>query len=181
MAIRERTALGGLAVLFTASLACASADLSAAFAPPRAAAVPAAEFAAPRPEPAQQWVAPTEGEISSGFGERWGTTHEGVDVANEVGTPVRAASSGVVIDFGPASGYGLWIRIEHPHDIISTYGHIDAGFASVGQSVRTGEVIATMGDRGHSTGPHLHFQIDVAGVPVDPVRFYAERSAELVG
>ncbi|KAA5829631.1 M23 family metallopeptidase [Saccharopolyspora hirsuta] len=185
MAIRERTALGGLAVLFAASIACAAADLSAAVAPPGAAAHFAAEFAAPRPAPApapdEEWVAPTDGEISSGFGERWGEVHRGVDVANDVGTPIRAASAGVVIDFGPASGYGLWIRIAHPDDVISTYGHIDAGFVSVGQSVRAGEVIATMGDRGQSTGPHLHFQIDVAGEPVDPVQFYAERSAELVG
>ncbi|MDA3648619.1 M23 family metallopeptidase [Saccharopolyspora indica] len=181
MAIPERTALGGLTVLFAVSVGGVATDLSAAVPAPAARTAPAAYFAAPRPAPDEEWVAPTEGEISSGFGERWGSVHHGVDVANEVGTPIRAASAGVVIDFGPASGYGLWIRIEHPHDVISTYGHIDAGFVAVGQSVRAGEVIATMGDRGESTGPHLHFQLDVAGVPVDPVRFYAERDAELLG
>lgn len=185
MAIRERTALSGLTVLFAVSMGGAATDLSAAVTAPAGHPGPvahfAAYFAAPRPAPDEEWVAPTEGEISSGFGDRWGSVHHGVDVANDVGTPVRAASAGVVIDFGPASGYGLWIRIEHPHDVISTYGHIDAGFVSVGQSVRAGEVIATMGDRGESTGPHLHFQLDVAGTPVDPVQFYEEHDAELLG
>ncbi|GAA4611797.1 M23 family metallopeptidase [Saccharopolyspora hordei] len=200
MAIRCKTALGGLAVLVATSLAWAGADLSAAttarpehpapaarsvvdVAAPRAApAPPPVPTPTPEPAPARaaEWVAPTEGEISSGFGVRWGTVHRGVDVANDVGTPIRAASHGVVIDFGPASGYGLWIRIRHPRDVISTYGHIDDGFVSVGQYVRAGQLIATMGDRGESTGPHLHFQIEVSGEAVDPVQFYAERSAELV-
>ncbi|MER5389406.1 M23 family metallopeptidase [Saccharopolyspora sp. NPDC002686] len=189
MAIREKTALGGLAALFATSILCTATDLSAAMTAPRPDPRPAADFAAdiaaprlaPTPVHDEEWVPPTEGEISSEFGDRWGTTHNGVDIANDEGTPIRAASEGVVIDSGPASGYGMWIRIEHDGDVISTYGHIDADFAEVGESVRAGEVIATMGNRGQSTGPHLHFQLDVAGRPVDPVQFYADRSAELLG
>ncbi|MGW1678446.1 M23 family metallopeptidase [Saccharopolyspora sp. NPDC002376] len=189
MAIREKTALGGLAALFAVSILCTATDLSAAMTAPDLDPGPAGNFAAdiaaPRPvqapESDAEWVPPTTGEISSEFGDRWGTVHNGVDIANDEGTPIRAASEGVVIDSGPASGYGMWIRIQHDGDIISTYGHIDSNFAEVGESVRAGEVIATMGNRGQSTGPHLHFQLDVAGRPVDPVQFYADRSAELLG
>ncbi|GAA0510441.1 hypothetical protein GCM10011581_00350 [Saccharopolyspora subtropica] len=133
------------------------------------------------PVPPPEWVAPTSGEMTSGFGERWGSMHNGVDIANDIGTPVRAGSAGTVVDSGPASGYGMWVRIAHSDDVVSVYGHIDQTFVSVGQQVRAGEVIATMGDRGQSTGPHLHFQLEVGGNPIDPVRFYRDAAAELLG
>ncbi|MGW3467989.1 M23 family metallopeptidase [Saccharopolyspora sp. NPDC000995] len=133
----------------------------------------------PPAAPVVDWVSPADGEISSGFGVRWGEMHKGVDIANDIGTPIRAASAGIVIDSGPASGYGMWIRIAHRDDVVSIYGHIDEDFVSVGQRVRAGELIATMGDRGESTGPHLHFQIEVAGRPVDPEEFYRDADAEL--
>ncbi|WP_190819285.1 M23 family metallopeptidase [Saccharopolyspora pogona] len=133
----------------------------------------------PPAAPVADWVSPADGEISSGFGGRWGEMHNGVDIANDIGTPIRAASEGIVIDSGPASGYGMWIRIAHRDDVVSIYGHIDENFVSVGQQVRAGQLIATMGDRGESTGPHLHFQIEVAGRPVDPENFYRDANAEL--
>ncbi|WP_407690533.1 M23 family metallopeptidase [Saccharopolyspora rhizosphaerae] len=100
--------------------------------------------------------------------------HKGVDIANDIGTPIRAASAGTVINSGPASGYGLWVRVAHPDDTVSTYGHIDSSQVQEGQEVQAGDLIATMGNRGQSTGPHLHFQIEVGGEPVDPVSFYGE-------
>ncbi|MEB3369409.1 M23 family metallopeptidase [Saccharopolyspora mangrovi] len=100
--------------------------------------------------------------------------HKGIDIANDVGTPIRAASAGTVIDSGPASGYGLWIRIAHANDTVSTYGHIDSSQVEVGRKVQAGDLIATMGNRGQSTGPHLHFQIEIEGEAVDPVPFYGE-------
>ncbi|MBE9374153.1 peptidoglycan DD-metalloendopeptidase family protein [Saccharopolyspora sp. HNM0983] len=153
-------------------------------------APPAGEEAAPpageaeeqeRAAPSGAWVSPADGTLSSGFGPRWGTFHNGVDIANEIGTPVRAGSSGTVISSGPASGYGLWVRVEHPDSTISVYGHIDSSGVEVGQDVGTGEQIATMGNRGNSTGPHLHYQIEVGGEPVDPEQFYADRGARLLG
>ncbi|MFC7341108.1 M23 family metallopeptidase [Saccharopolyspora griseoalba] len=138
--------------------------------------VPRAESGEPAKSPAP-WVAPTWGEISSGFGMRWGSMHEGVDIANEVGTPIRAASAGTVIDSGPASGYGLWVRIDHGRGRVTTYGHVDATRVHVGQKVESADPIATLGNRGQSTGPHLHFQIDVSGKAVDPVAFYGEPEA----
>ena len=123
------------------------------------------------------WVAPTWGELSSGFGMRWGEMHEGVDIANDLGTPIRAASAGTVVDSGPASGYGLWIRIDHGRGVVTTYGHVHETRVGVGQKVESGRTIATLGSRGNSTGPHLHFQIDVSGKAVDPVAFYGEPGA----
>lgn len=138
--------------------------------------VPAVESGEPADSPAP-WVAPTWGELSSGFGMRWGEMHEGVDIANVLGTPIRAASAGTVVDSGPASGYGLWIRIDHGRGVVSTYGHIHETRVGVGQKVGTGRTIATLGSRGNSTGPHLHFQIDIGGRAVDPVAFYGESEA----
>ncbi|MEV4645238.1 M23 family metallopeptidase [Saccharopolyspora sp. NPDC049357] len=137
------------------------------------AAVPPIESGPPAPRP-DPWLAPTRGVISSGFEMRWGEMHKGVDIANNVGTPIRAASAGTVIDSGPASGYGLWIRIAHPNDTVSTYGHIDSAYVPVGRKVQSGDLIAAMGNRGQSTGPHLHFQIEIKGQAVDPVSFYGE-------
>src|SRR5699024_10979191 len=91
----------------------------------------------PRPSPTP-WgplsgASPGNGTISSRFGSRWGSFHEGVDIANDIGTPVRAGSSGTVISSGPASGYGLWVRVEHADSTISIYGHIDSSNVRVGQ------------------------------------------------
>lgn len=138
--------------------------------------VPAIEKGAPAVDPAP-WVAPTWGEISSLFEMRWGEMHKGVDIANNLGTPIRAASSGTVIDSGPASGYGLWIRIDHGNGVVSTYGHINESYVQVGQKVESGQPIAALGNRGNSTGPHLHFQIEIGGVPVDPIQFYGNPAA----
>jgi murein DD-endopeptidase MepM/ murein hydrolase activator NlpD len=144
--------------------------------PPARAAEEAAE---PVSRAAPQWGPVTTGRITSGFGPRWGTMLKGVDIANKVGTPIRAASSGEVISSGPARGYGMWVRIAHPGNVVTIYGHINKSFVSVGQHVEVGQVIAEMGDRGQSTGPHLHFQIEVNGEAVDPVQFYERAGAEL--
>lgn len=143
---------------------------------------------APRSDPGGQqrsqsrssWASPADGTISSRFGTRWGSFHKGVDIANDVGTPIHAGSSGTVISSGPASGYGLWVRVEHPDNTISIYGHIDSSNVEVGQQVGAGEQIARMGNRGNTTGPHLHYQIEVGGNPVDPERFYADRGVRLL-
>lgn len=119
---------------------------------------------------------PAEGAFTSGYGPRWGTIHQGIDIANAVGTPILAVMDGTVIDSGPASGYGNWIRIQHTDGSISVYGHMETLDVTVGQTVRAGEKIAGMGNRGFSTGSHLHFEIHPAGMgPVDPLPWFAER------
>ena len=102
---------------------------------------------------------PAQGAYTSGFGQRWGTMHNGIDIANSIGTPINTVYAGNVIDAGEASGFGLWIRVLHDDGNITTYGHVDTISVSVGQRVTAGEQIGTMGNRGFSTGPHLHFEI----------------------
>lgn len=104
-------------------------------------------------------VMPAVGRLTSGFGARWGTNHKGIDIANSIGTPIYATTDGVVIESGPASGFGMWVRLKHPDGTISVYGHINESLVSEGQHVDAGEQIATIGNRGQSTGPHLHFEI----------------------
>lgn len=113
---------------------------------------------------------PTNGPITSGFGPRWGTFHNGTDFGAPIGTPLYAAKSGKVVAAGPASGYGLWIRIQTDDGYLLEYGHNDKNYVSVGQRVNAGQVIGTVGNRGYSTGPHLHFGVrNPGGQWIDPV------------
>lgn len=122
------------------------------------------------------YVFPTVGRLTSAAGPRWGGTHYGMDIANRVGTPIFAVADGVVVDSGPASGFGLWVRIRHPDGSLSVYGHIDRSLVRQGQSVRAGDRIALMGNRGQSTGPHLHLEIWAAdGARADPGAWLARR------
>ena len=121
-------------------------------------------------------VSPAQGTFTSGYGMRWGTLHAGIDIANAIGTPILAIMDGTVIDSGPASGYGQWIRIQHSDGSVSVYGHMSTLAVSVGQSVTAGQQIAGMGSEGFSTGSHLHFEIHPSGNgAVDPVPWFAER------
>lgn len=124
---------------------------------------------------------PAVGTFTSGFGPRWGTFHSGVDIANAIGTPIMAVMDGTVIDSGPASGYGNWIRIRHDDGAISVYGHMETLAVAVGERVRAGQQIAGMGSRGFSTGSHLHFEIHPDGTTaVDPVAWFLQRGLNLV-
>jgi len=119
---------------------------------------------------------PTTGVVTSNFGPRWSTTHYGLDIANEIGTPVRSVAAGIVIDAGPASGFGLWVRIRLTDGTTTVYGHINRYFVRKGQRVSTGQLIAEIGNRGVSTGPHLHFEvIDARGRRTDPLAWLGAR------
>lgn len=123
------------------------------------------------PAPAQpQAVLPVGGQISSEFGNRWGAFHNGVDIADTLGTPIRSAMGGTVLESGPASGFGLWVRVMQDDGTTAVYGHIDEYYVQAGDRVNAGDVIAAVGNRGFSTGPHLHLEIwDEAGYKVDPI------------
>jgi hypothetical protein len=122
------------------------------------------------------FVMPTKGIFTSGFGYRWGVLHAGIDLANSIGTPIRAVSDGVVIDAGPTAGYGMWVKLRHADGTVTLYGHVNTTLVSVGQRVMAGDQIATMGNRGNSTGPHLHFEVLLGGTQrVDPVPWLAKR------
>jgi murein DD-endopeptidase MepM/ murein hydrolase activator NlpD len=122
------------------------------------------------------FVMPTHGIFTSNFGYRWGVLHAGIDLANSIGTPIVAVSDGVVIDAGPTAGYGMWVKLLHADGTVTLYGHINTALVSVGQRVMAGDQIATMGNRGNSTGPHLHFEVLQGGTErIDPVPWLAKR------
>lgn len=110
--------------------------------------------------------------ISSTFGTRTldgvTKTHYGVDMAAPKGTPIYAAAAGTVIYSGSASGYGLVVYIDHGNGVVTRYGHCSKLLVKKGQSVERGKIIALVGSTGHSTGPHLHFEMRVNGKAVDP-------------
>ncbi|MGU3651805.1 M23 family metallopeptidase [Mycolicibacterium sp. A43C] len=122
------------------------------------------------------FVMPTKGVWTSGFGYRWGVLHGGIDIAGPIGTPILAASDGVVVDVGPAAGYGALVKLRHSDGTVTLYGHINTWLVSKGQRVMAGDQIATMGNRGNSTGPHLHFEVLMNGSNrIDPVPWLAQR------
>ena len=122
------------------------------------------------------FVMPTRGIFTSNFGYRWGVLHAGIDLANSIGTPIYAVSDGIVIDAGPTAGYGMWVKLRHADGTVTLYGHVNTTLVSVGERVMAGDQIATMGNRGNSTGPHLHFEVLQGGTErIDPVPWLAKR------
>ena len=143
-----------------------AADLQArpAAARPADAAPPAADPPADRTTATvADGVQMVTGRVSSGFGVRWGRSHNGIDIAAPVGTPIRAPLPGEVVASGPASGFGMWVRVRHDDGTITTYGHVNRSLVRVGEQVAAGEEIAEVGNRGRSTGPHLHMEVETPG------------------
>jgi murein DD-endopeptidase MepM/ murein hydrolase activator NlpD len=126
------------------------------------------------------YVMPTKGIFTSGFGYRWGVLHAGIDIANAIGTPILAVADGVVIDAGPAAGFGMWVVLKHGDGTVTVYGHVNTINVKVGQRVIAGDQIATMGNRGNSTGPHLHFEVHLNGTnKIDPLPWLAARGLSI--
>ncbi|MCW2581423.1 MAG: Murein DD-endopeptidase MepM and murein hydrolase activator NlpD, containing LysM domain [Klenkia sp.] len=128
-------------------------------------------------------VAPVDGaRLSSQFGYRWGTLHAGIDLAAPMLTPEYAVMDGVVLQAGPASGFGQAVYIQHENGDVTVYGHMEEILVSAGQVVQAGETIALLGNQGQSTGPHLHLEVHVGGMngeKIDPVPWLAERGVTL--
>jgi murein DD-endopeptidase MepM/ murein hydrolase activator NlpD len=116
-----------------------------------------------------QW--PVSGPVTSPFGWRWGRLHEGIDIAVPSGTPVHASAAGTVIYASWMDGYGNFVIVDHGGGIATAYGHNTSLAVTVGQSVSQGEVLAYSGSTGHSTGPHVHFEVRVNGSAVDPLGY----------
>lgn len=114
---------------------------------------------------------PTQGVFTSKFGMRWGRLHAGIDIAAPTGTPIRAAATGQVISAGNGGGYGNLMLVAHGGGIVTAYAHQSRFGAGAGQVVAQGEVIGYVGSTGHSTGPHLHFEVRVNGSPTDPLEW----------
>ncbi len=120
---------------------------------------------------------PVVGRLTSSFGERLdpfngeGAFHAGLDIAAAYGTPVHAPANGVIAKAGPASGYGREMIVDHGGGITTVYGHLSAFAVVAGQVVKQGQVIGYIGSAGRSTGPHLHYEVRVGNMPVNPHKY----------
>lgn len=123
---------------------------------------------------------PVQGPVASSFGERQdpingeGAFHSGIDIDAPLGTPIRAAGDGDVIDAAMAAGYGREVVIDHGHNIRTVYGHMSAISVMPGQHVIRGQIIGYVGESGRATGPHLHYEVRVNNVPVNPHKYLRE-------
>ncbi|RBY74680.1 M23 family peptidase [Blastococcus sp. TF02-09] len=142
-----------------------------------AAAAAAAEAARPKT------VLPVDGaRLTSGYGSRWGTFHYGIDLAAPMHTPEYAAADGVVLRAGSASGFGLAVYILHENGDVTVYGHMDEILVEPGDYVDAGDTIALLGNRGQSTGPHLHFEVHEGGIDgtrINPLPWLRERGVDI--
>ena len=121
-------------------------------------------------------------DLTSAFAPRWGAFHGGIDLAAPLGTPIHAATDGVVVEAGPASGYGNWVQIKAPDGTITMYGHMSSSgvHVSKGQHVTAGDTIAVVGSEGFSTGPHVHFEVWKGGkMKIDPAVWLAAKGVRL--
>ncbi len=122
-------------------------------------------------------VWPTMGWVTSSFGFRTnpftGLTqmHEGLDISNRVGTPVLCCADGIVSDVGNDSVYGKMLVISHGFGMTSSYSHLSKVLVKTGQKIKRGDKIAEIGMSGKTTGPHLHYEVKLNGIPVNPARY----------
>jgi murein DD-endopeptidase MepM/ murein hydrolase activator NlpD len=122
-------------------------------------------------------VWPVHGIVTSSFGARQdpfngeGAFHTGIDIATNTGDAVRAPADGTVLKAGMGTGYGREVIVDHGHGIETLYAHL-SGFAVVaGQDVRRGDILGYVGSSGHSTGPHLHYEVRIRDTPVNPAKY----------
>lgn len=146
--------------------------------PPRPVRKPAGSGARPgkgvsRPAPATRGMLdwPLRGVLYGRFGKKGKEPHDGIDLAAPSGTPVKTAQEGNVLYAGEQQGYGLIVIVQHPSGLITLYAHNRDLRVKTGQTVRRSQVIATVGESGRTSGPHLHFEVRVDGKPVDPLDY----------
>ena len=130
------------------------------------------------------WVRPSYAGIVSPYGPRNGGFHKGIDFGAGYGAPIFAVGDGVVIDSGylnEESGYGQITLIRHPNGVVSAYAHQSRMFVHAGDRVTAGQIIGLVGSTGHSTGPHLHFEIrmSVHGGQVNPAPWLREHGVNV--
>jgi murein DD-endopeptidase MepM/ murein hydrolase activator NlpD len=134
--------------------------------------------------PAVRWVNPLpQAVVTSCFGMRWGRLHAGVDLAAPTGTTIHAAGAGVIVSAGVEGGYGNAVLIDHGDGYITHYGHMSAITVTVGQRVLAGQQIGNEGSTGHSTGPHLHFEVHRGQYknPIEPTQWMHEHGVDIQG
>jgi murein DD-endopeptidase MepM/ murein hydrolase activator NlpD len=120
---------------------------------------------------------PIQGWVTSGFGFRTNPftglnqMHEGIDISNRVGTPITAPADGIISDIGSDWAHGKILVISHGFGLVSRYSHLSKALVRVGQKVKRGDKIAEVGMSGKTTGPHLHYEVRLNGIPVNPMRY----------
>jgi murein DD-endopeptidase MepM/ murein hydrolase activator NlpD len=120
---------------------------------------------------------PVQGVVTSSFGARLdpfngeGAFHTGLDIATARGDAVRAAADGTVLKAGMGSGYGREVVIDHGHGIQTLYAHLSGFAVTAGQDVSRGDILGYVGTSGHSTGPHLHYEVRIHDTPVNPYKY----------
>ena len=120
---------------------------------------------------------PVMGRVGSSFGSRQdpingeGAFHAGIDIDAPIGTPVRATADGEVTGLSMGAGYGRQIVLDHGHEVLTVYGHLSAVAVVPGQRVSRGQIIGSVGQTGRATGPHLHYEVRVHKVPVNPHKY----------
>jgi len=120
---------------------------------------------------------PTRGWLSSGFGYRTSPFtgekefHKGIDISTRIKSPIVAPANGIVSEVGRDHGYGKMIFINHGYGLVTRYAHLEKHLVKKGQHVKRGETIGLVGNTGRSTGPHLHYEVILNGVPVNPLRY----------
>jgi murein DD-endopeptidase MepM/ murein hydrolase activator NlpD len=123
--------------------------------------------------------------VGSGFGQREdpfngeGAFHSGIDIEAPYGTPVRATADGEVSGAAMGAGYGRAVVLNHGHDVMTLYGHLSAIAVLPGQHVILGQVIGYVGQTGRATGPHLHYEVRVHNVPVNPHKYLRTTYAQV--
>ena len=129
---------------------------------------------------------PIMGPITSSFGERQdpfngeGAFHAGIDISASFGQPIRATADGIVLTAGLASGYGREIMIDHGNGMQTLYGHLSGFAVTTGEQVKIGQIIGYVGTSGRSTGPHLHYEVRIRNVPVNPHKYLRETMEQLI-
>jgi murein DD-endopeptidase MepM/ murein hydrolase activator NlpD len=114
---------------------------------------------------------PLRGVLYGRFGKKGKEAHDGIDLAAPAGTAIKAAADGTVLYAGEQRGYGQIAILEHEGSLVTLYAHDQALRVKAGQKVHRGELIATVGESGRTTGPHLHFEVRKGGVPVNPLDY----------
>ena len=124
---------------------------------------------------------PADGVFTSGFGVRVSPMgdgaekmHEGLDIAGSIGTPIHTPAAGTIIFAGKKSGYGQIVMVDHGYGLETWYGHTSRILVKPGQKIKRGQTIALIGNSGRSTGAHVHYEVHVNNIPVDPINYILE-------
>jgi murein DD-endopeptidase MepM/ murein hydrolase activator NlpD len=133
-------------------------------------------------ENAKPSIWPVDGRLMGAFGERTdpfsgeGAFHKGVDITAPIGTPIRATADGIVVFAEMENGFGRLVKINHGNGVETFYAHLSRFYVQAGQDVRRGELIGAVGTSGRVTAPHLHYEVHLGGVAVNPYRYLANTS-----